>query len=508
MPTSAESLPPIELASTGIEGLDDILGGGLPRDHFYVLHGQSGVGKTTLALQFLLAGSGEGEPALHITLSESPTELAEIARSHGWALGDLAIFEPPTGARAADRSTQTMFPPAEVELEEITRPILAEVERLEPRRVVIDSISEIRLLARDPLRYRRELLALKRFFAGRDCTVVIIDSGVSEADFMLAQTIAHGVFVLERAVNPAGVPRGRLAVSKLRARAAKEGFHDYRVNTGGIEVFPRLVAGEPGDEERVYEPLPSSIPALDRLVGGGLDFGTSTLFIGPAGAGKSTLAALYAASAADRGDAAAIYLFAERRATLLKRSSLLGIDVGDHLRSGRISIEESEPEVTSTGEIADRVRRAVETRGARVVVLDSLNGLFPTAHSEPHLSLHLHELLGYLSHRGVATIMVLAQRGLVGTLQQVPIDVSYLADAVLLLRFFEARGMVRQAVSMLKKRSGAHERAIRELRITAAGVEVGPSLTEFQGILTGVPTYHGDPHPLFSTEEGNEGDER
>jgi circadian clock protein KaiC len=488
--------------STGIGGLDDILNGGLPTNRLYALYGSSGVGKTTLALQFLLAGSARGESGLHVTLSESSVELDTIARSHGWSMDGLTVYEPPAAARTKN-SLQTMFPPAEVELEEVTAPLLDEVERVAPARVVIDSMSQIRLLARDSLRYRREILALKRFFSARGCTVLLIDELPSEEGEALLQTVANGVITLEKVPLPYGVPRGRIVVNKLRGSPFREGYHDYRIRTGGIEVYPRLIAAEHGVETR-GPPLCSGIAELDTLFGGGLDAGTSTLLIGPAGSGKSTLATLYAANAAAGGRGVGMYLFAERVDLLLERSRSLGMDIGGHVRAGRVTLDQIDPAEVSPGELSDRVRHAVEERHIRLVVLDSLNGFFQSVPDEAYLSLHLHELLSYLSQKGVATILVLAQRGLVGTLTQVSIDISYLADAVVLLRFFEARGMVRGAVSMLKKRSGGHERMIRELRINGSGVQVGPPLDEFQGVLTGVPEYLGPVAPLLRGKGGDE----
>lgn len=489
-----------ERASTGVEGLDDILGGGLPVNRLYALFGGPGVGKTTLALQFLLSGRSRSENVLHVTLSESPDELRTIARSHGWSMEGVTIYEPPAVGRTKS-SPQTMFLPAEVELEEITEPLLAEVERVNASRVVIDSVSQIRLLARDPLRYRREMVALKRYFATRGCTVLLIDEIPQEDD--LLQTVVTGVICLEKVTMPYGPPRGRVAVGKLRGSAFREGFHDYRLRRGGLEVYPRLIAAEHRGEIR-GGPLSSAVPELDKLMGGGLHLGTSTLLIGPAGAGKSTLSTLYAASAADRGQSVAMYLFAERIDTLVERSAALGMDIREHLDTGRISVEQIDPAEVSAGELSHRVRRAAEELQVSLVVIDSLNGFFQAVPDEPYLTLHLHELLSYLSQKGVATILVLAQRGLVGNLTQIPIDVSYLADSVLLLRFFEARGRVRGAVSMLKKRSGDHERVIRELRIDQRGVQVGPPLEDFQGVLSGVPEYQGPADPLLRAKNGND----
>ena len=495
----------IKRVSTGVAGLDDILGGGLPSNRMYALYGGPGAGKTTLALQFLLAGRDGSEATLHVTLAESQTELDAIARSHGWSLDGVTVYEPPSAARTTF-SQQTMFPPAEVELEEITGPLLAEIDRVRPARVVIDSMSQIRLLARDPLRYRREIVALKRQFADRGCTALLIDEMPETEGATLLQTVVHGVIALEKVPVPFGPPRGRMAVSKLRGSPFREGFHDYRIRTGGFEIYPRLVAGEHAIERR-GPPLTSGIPELDQLFGGGLDPGTSTLFLGPAGAGKSTLATVYAASAAARGQRVAMYLFAEGVDTLLSRAAALGMDIRGHVADGRVAVQPVDPAEVSPGELAERVRRKVEQDDIRLLVIDSLNGFFQAVPDEPFLSLHLHELLRYLSNKGVATILVLAQRGLIGELTQVPIDVSYLADAVVLLRFFEAWGSVRGAVSMLKKRTGEHEHVIRELLISSAGVEVGPPLAEFQGVLSGVPEYKGAASPLLRGQADTPGGE-
>lgn len=493
---------PQERAATGIEGLDNVLGGGLPANHLYALQGGPGSGKTTLALQFLLTGLAAGETGLYVTLSETAEELSAIAHSHGWSLEGLAIYEPPAAARGIERSApQTMFLPAEVELEEITRPLLAEIERVNPQRVVLDSVSEIRLLAREALPYRREILALKRYFAGRGCTVLIIDEMPTETSDVLIRSVVHGVLLLEREVVQYGPPRRRITVDKLRGCAYREGFHDYRIRTGGIEVYPRLIASE---HQLGFKPesLPSGIPELDALLGGGLCLGTSTLLLGPAGTGKSTIAARYALGAAEQGKSAAMYIFDESVGTLTHRCASLGMDLSPHLHSGQIVMHQVNPAELTPGQLTDSVRRMVAERNTRLVILDSLNGYFQSVPNEPYMSLHMHELLNYLHYKGVATILVLSQQGLVGSLTHVPIDMTYLADTVVLLRFFEAKGEVRQAISVVKKRDGHHERTIREFRILDDGLSVGPPLVEFQGVLTGVPEYRGPSLGYVSRESG------
>lgn len=498
---------PLGKASTGIPGLDDVLGGGLARERLYLVLGEPGVGKTTLALQFLLDGIRRGEPCLYVTLAETESEIRAIAAAHGWDLGSLFIYEFHAAEAAIDaQSTQTVFPPAEVDLAEATVPLLAEVARLRPARLVIDSMSEMRLLAQDTRRYRRQLLALKRHFTEQGCTVMLLDDRPPDSAETVPQTLASGVICLEAAAPDYGVARRRLRVTKLRGAAYREGYHDYRLRTGGIAVYGRLVAAgqEPGAE--ATEPLPSGIEALDELLGGGIDRGTSTLVTGAAGTGKSTVVTQYAVAASLRGERAALFMFDETRQNALARARSTSLPLRELAEAGRVEMTEVDPAELSPGEFASLVREAVEQRGASTIVIDSLTGYLTSVPEERYLLLHLHELLVFLARRGVATFLTLVQHGLVGPAMQPGVDVSYLADNILLLRFFEVAGEIRKAVSVIKKRTGAHERTLREFRVGRAGIHVGAPLQAFHGVLTGVPTYHGSAEPLV--REGADAERR
>jgi circadian clock protein KaiC len=481
-----------ELVSTGNEQLDHVLRGGLPRNAMYLIQGVPGSGKTTLALQFLLEAARAGERSLYVTLSETRDEIDRVARSHGWTLEPIDILElsamKSLGALGAE---QTMFHPAEVELQEVTAPILAAVDRLKPSSVVIDSLSEIRLLSGELLRFRRQILALKQFFSERRCTVLLLDDRTSDPGGSLLESLAHGVVTLEKESPRYGRTRRRLSIDKLRGVAFREGYHDFRIETGRFAVFPRLVAGE--HPERVaLEPLPSGIAALDALLGGGIDRGTSTLLMGPAGVGKTSVAAQYCAAAAVRGERSAMFLFDESLETLLARSAALGVPLKQHVDTGRIIVRQVNPAELTAGEFSHEVRDAVMRGGARVVVVDSLNGYMDSMPDEQFLTMHLRELLTYLNHQGVGTLTVAAQHGLVGGAMHPSVDVSYLADNVILMRYFEVRGRVRQAISIYKKRSGQHERTIRELGLGSDGITVGPPLEGLNGLLTDAPTYDGE----------------
>ena len=471
---------------TGIEGLDDILEGGLPPGHLYLIEGDPGTGKTTLALQFLLAGASAGESVLYVTLSESAKELEAVAASHGWSLNKVQIFELlPDEETLRPERQYTVFHPSEVELGDTTKAIVGRVEALNPRRVVIDSLSELRMLAQDPLRYRRQILAFKQYFSGKQCTVLLLDDRTNTDRDLQLQSIAHGVLSLENLPRDYGVKRRRLEVLKLRGSSFREGFHDYGIRKGGLSVYPRLVAAE-HKTSFLHEQISSGIKELDALVGGGINRGTSTLIMGPAGAGKSTIAAKYAFAAMERGEPAAVYLFDEGTQSYLSRLKSLGLNAEPFLKNGRFLLHQVNVAELSPGEFVDRVHRAVDTDGAKVVILDSLNGFMNAMPGEKFLPMQLHELTTFLNQKGIASFMVLAQYGLIGREMQTPVDVSYLADSVLLLRFFEANGEVRQAISMIKKRSGSHERTIRELRLHH-GIVVGDPLFDFKGVLTGVP---------------------
>ncbi len=483
------------LVETGITELDKILLGGLTPNRVYLLEGTPGSGKTTFALQFLMRGRDRGEKGLYLTLSETRDELLEAARSHGWSLDGIEIFELIAPETELEPDNQfTMFQPSEVELSVTTRAILAEVERISPSRVVFDSFSEMRLLTQSPLRFRRQALALKQFFIGRQCTVVLLDEKTTEGDEHQLQSIAHGVLSLEQLAPEYGAERRRLRVIKMRGRKYLGGYHDYTIVRGRTEVFPRLVAAEHQQDFR-HGQLKSGIAEVDELLGGGIELGTSVVLLGPAGVGKSSLAIQYAMAAAGEGHRAAVFAFDESLQTMYQRMEGLGLPIEGHLDSGLLSIQMVDPAELSPGEFAHAVRNAVErpdgTPGAKVVVIDSLNSYFNAMPEERFLSIQLHELLTYLGHQGVVTFLIVAQYGLLGGAMLTPLDTSYLADSVILFRYFESKGEVRQAISVLKKRSGRHERTIREFRMGDGGIAVGQPLRDFHGLLTGTPSFAG-----------------
>jgi circadian clock protein KaiC len=476
------------IAATGIAGLDDVLGGGFRPHRLYLIEGVPGSGKTTLSLQFLQEGVRRGEAVLYVTLSETKEELEEVAESHGWSLAGITVRELVPAESALQFDDQyTMFHPADVELSETTKTILADVDRIKPSRVVFDSLSELRLLSGNPLRYRRQILALKQYFAGRQCTVMLLDDLTSTERDLQVQSIAHGVVLLEQLNPEYGAERRRLRIVKCRGVRFRGGYHDYSIVRGGLEVFPRLIAAE-HRHTSVLQRLSSGLPALDSLLGGGIEQGTSTLIVGPPGTGKSTLSAQFAVAAAMRGEHAAMFIFDESQNTLISRAAGLGINLAEHVEGGRITIQQIDPAELSPGEFAHSIRRAVERRQAAVVVIDSLNGYLAAMPEERFLVVQLHEMLSYLGQKGVATIMVGAHQGLIGMQMSAPVDASYLADAVLLLRYFEDRGEIRQAISVIKKRGGEHERTIREFRLKGGRIHVGEPLHGFRGVLTGIPT--------------------
>ncbi|HWI23470.1 MAG TPA: ATPase domain-containing protein [Lysobacter sp.] len=477
---------PLPLAGTGISGLDTVLDGGLTPHRLYLVEGVPGSGKTTLAMQFLLEGLRQGETVLYVTLSESKVELEEVARSHGWSLEGIHIHELlPMGDQLDPQAQHTMFHPSEVELAETTRRILQEVERLQPQRVVFDSLAEIRLLAGSTLRFRRQVMALKQYFDGRRATVLMLDDRQGVEQGLPVHTIVHGSIELDHLRPEYGGDRRRLRVTKLRGRTFRGGNHDYVIATGGLRVFPRLVAAQHRrDGENAS--IGSDLPQLDALLGGGLHRGTSTLLVGAAGTGKSSLAAHFVMAAARRGERSMMFLFDESIRTMITRSRGIGLDVEASIGSGMVRLQEVDPAELSPGEFVQRIRDAVEKDDARVIVIDSLNGFFNSMPEEHFVMIQLHELLAYLAQLGVVTLLINAQQGLIGQMAQT-LDVSYLADTVILLRYFEVRGEVRQVISVMKKRTGPHERTIREIRMTGDGVWIGPPLEHFRGVLTGVP---------------------
>ena len=487
--TTATHFPEQARAQTGVPGLDDVLGGGLPAHHLYLVEGNPGAGKTTLGLQFLQQGARNGEVGLYITLSETGTELRTVAASHGWSLDGIELFELVSSEGLGPEAEQSILHPSEVELGETTKGVMEVIERCKPSRVVFDSLSEMRLLAQNPLRYRRQVLALKRFFAERGCTVLMLDDRSSSEHELQLHSIAHGVICLEQAIDQYGPERRRLRVVKMRGIKFRGGEHDFNLDTGGLAVFPRLVAAE-HRMAAIAELASSGTLELDVLLGGGLARGSNMLFAGPSGVGKTTTAISCVMAALRRGEPAAYYLFDEGLGTLLIRASALGLDLAPFLDSGQLQLVALDPAEVSPGEFAHRVRRAVEQHGAKTIVIDSLNAYLQAMPGSKHLLLQMHELLTYLNQQQLVTIIVMAQHGLVGEVRS-DVDLSYLADGILLFRYFEARGHLLKAVSVVKSRTSQHELTIREFRLGPQGLEVGQALADFEGVLSGVTAYRG-----------------
>jgi len=478
-------------AAFGIAGMDQILRGGLPRNRMYLVQGDPGSGKTTLALQFLLEGVKKNEAGLYITLSETSEELSSVARSHGWDLNGVKTYELAAIEESLKlQNHQSVFPPGEVDLTQTTEKLLAICEETQPLRVVIDSCAELRLLAQNALRYRRQILAFKQYFAGRQCTVLLLDDRTSEIADLQLQSLAHGVIELEQKLPEYGSERRRLRIAKLRGVNFQGGYHDFHIATGGLIVHPRVT------HENEFKPhdvslFKSGLGDLDHLLGEGLERGTSTLLLGPAGCGKSTFALHYMNAAANAGEKAVFYSFEEGPTTFFRRAKSIGMDIAAHQDNKKITLTLMNPASLSSGAFTQHVKDAVEKNNASMVVIDSLNGYLNSVADEKFMAVYLRDLLNFLARRRVITLLVVAQHGMVGNMQS-PIDVSYLADSVILFRYFEYNGHIRKALSVLKKRGGAHESSIRELTIGAGGMKVGPALESFHGVLTGVPQYRGD----------------
>lgn len=484
------------ISRTGIPGLDHVLRGGLPENRLYLISGTPGSGKTTLALQYLLQGAATGETGLYITLSETKEEIEAVAKSHGWRLDQITIFElSALEEQLKQESQNTIFHVSEVELNKTTEVLLEKIERIRPRRLVVDSLSELRLLAESALRYRRQMLSLKQYFSGRNITVLLLDDHSGADSDLHVQSIAHGVIMLDQVSTDYGAKRRRLEIQKLRGVDFVGGFHDATIAHGGLKVFPRLIAAE---HEQAFDdtPVSSGNPELDTLLGGGLDRGNSCLLLGPAGSGKSTIAMQFAVAAAGRGERVSYFLFDESLRTMIRRGESLGMPMQRLIDEGKIVPRQVDPAELPPGEFISLVQYGVEQGQARLVVIDSLNGYLQAMPAANFLAIQLHEMQTFLARQGVVTLMTVAQHGLLGQMQA-PVDITYLADTVMLMRYFEQAGAIRKAISVIKKRGGQHESTIREFSFDKRGIEVGQPLTEFHGVLTGVPVYTGGENQML-----------
>jgi circadian clock protein KaiC len=489
---------------TGIPGLDEIMRGGLPRNYVYLIQGDPGSGKTTMSMQFLLDGARRGERTMFITLSESVQELREVGHSHGWNLDGIELFEPPLAKSPyLPEDQNTLFHPSEIELAETMKMLLDKIEEVNPHRLVLDSLSEIRLLAQTPLRYRRQVLAFKQYFAGRETTVFLLDDRTYTDDIQM-QSVPSGVIELFQTSPVYGAERRKLRVVKVRGVSYSGGYHDFNIVKGGVEVYPRLLAAQSRPEPRRLGTVSSGVPQIDRLLGGGLTECTSTLITGPSGSGKSALSGQYAAAAAERGENVAMFIFDESRTVYLERSASLGLKLEDPLEDGRLLLQQIDPAELLPGEFVHLVRETVEKNDVRLLVIDSLNGFLNSMPETKFLSIQLHELLTWLGQKGVTTILVSTQHGLLESAGVSEADVSYLADAVILLRYFEIKSSVRKAISVIKKRTGPHETTIRELEMTSSGLAVGPPLMAFHDVLGSAPIYESDTTPEVGDELADE----
>ncbi len=477
-----------EKAATSIVGLDEILSGGFPSGELHLVRGGPGTGKTTLSLQFLKDGAEKGQTVLFITLSQTEKTLRKIAASHGWSLEGVQISERRGAGDREEATEQTIFPTAVVELGETMSALMSEIERVDPDRVVIDAMSQVRQLADTPLRYQRQLLVLRDFLSTRRATVLVVGSGL-EPDQAL-EDLVHGTLVLERNAPDYGDVRRSVHIAKMRGLNFHGGNHNFRIRTGGLDVFPRL---EPhvDDPDKSDDVVKSGVGELDALLGGGVEKGTACMVVGATGTGKTSVATLYAYSAAKRGDHATIFTFEERRETFLKRSEGLGIDLRPLIDDGLITLRAVRTAELAPTEFTELVRKAVLEDGTKIVMIDSLTGYYHSMPQENALITQMHDLLYFLRQMGVLSFLIVNQQGMVGERIREPLEVSYLADTVILLRHFEARGSVRKAISVLKKRNGPHETTIRELQLSPGKVEVGAPIDDFTGVLSGRPEFVG-----------------